>query len=157
MKKRFKIAILATISLLMLTADISFLIGDLVPDANAVFGVRRRAFRRGVVIGSAASAGAVSAATAQQQAATAQQQSATAQQQSATAQQQSATAQQQAAAVQQQAAGSGKALPLGTIVTALPAGCAAKQINGVEYYYCGKNYYRAAFQGNTLVYVTAQP
>ena len=28
---------------------------------------------------------------------------------------------------------------------------------GVEYYQCGKNYYRAAFQGSQLVYVTAKP
>jgi hypothetical protein len=27
----------------------------------------------------------------------------------------------------------------------------------VEYYYCGGNFYRAVFQGNNLVYVTAQP
>jgi hypothetical protein len=27
----------------------------------------------------------------------------------------------------------------------------------VEYYYCGGNFYRAMFQGNTLVYVTAKP
>lgn len=29
--------------------------------------------------------------------------------------------------------------------------------DGVEYSYDGKNYYRAAFQGNELVYVTGQP
>jgi len=28
---------------------------------------------------------------------------------------------------------------------------------GVECYYCGGNFYRAAFQGNNLVYVTAKP
>jgi hypothetical protein len=27
----------------------------------------------------------------------------------------------------------------------------------VDYYYCGGNFYRAVFQGNNLVYVTAQP
>ena len=28
---------------------------------------------------------------------------------------------------------------------------------GVEYYYCGGNFYRAAFEGNSLVYVTTKP
>jgi hypothetical protein len=27
----------------------------------------------------------------------------------------------------------------------------------VDYQYCGGNFYRAVFQGNTLVYVTAKP
>jgi hypothetical protein len=48
-------------------------------------------------------------------------------------------------------------LPLGTVVSALPTGCVATPVGGVEYYYCGGNFYRAAFQGNTLVYVTAKP
>jgi len=30
-------------------------------------------------------------------------------------------------------------------------------IGGVAYYYCGGNFYRAEFQGNQLVYVTAKP
>jgi hypothetical protein len=30
-------------------------------------------------------------------------------------------------------------------------------VGGVEYYYCGGNFYRSAFQGNTLVYVTTKP
>lgn len=156
MKTLLKGIIIVTAPLMMLTADISFLMVDLVPDANAVFGVRRRAVRRGVAIGAAASTNAATSATAQQQTATAQQQSATAQQQAATAQQQSATAQQQAA-VPSGTTASKNALPLGTIVNALPPGCASKPVNGVEYYYCGQNYYRAAFQGNNLVYVTAQP
>ena len=47
---------------------------------------------------------------------------------------------------------------IGTVVPALPAGCAAVAKGGVEYYQCGSVYYRAAFQGNNLVYVTvAQP
>jgi hypothetical protein len=44
-----------------------------------------------------------------------------------------------------------------TEYAALPAGCVPTPIGGVEYYRCGANYYRAAFQGNTLVYVTTQP
>jgi hypothetical protein len=58
---------------------------------------------------------------------------------------------------QQQAAASGKPLPLGTVVSALPGGCVPTPVKGVEYYYCAGNFYRAMFQGNTLVYVTAQP
>jgi len=48
-------------------------------------------------------------------------------------------------------------LPIGTIVTALPPNCPEKTVNGVAYYQCGGNSYRAAFQGSTLVYVTTQP
>ena len=69
-----------------------------------------------------------------------------------------ATAQQQAAAAQQPAAApSDQALPLGTVVAALPAGCSQTTASGVQFYKCGANYYRAVFQGNNLVYVTAKP
>ena len=54
-------------------------------------------------------------------------------------------------------AASGGTLPLETVVHSLPAGCIDTPVGGVEYYHCGANYYRAVFQGNTLVYVTAQP
>lgn len=53
--------------------------------------------------------------------------------------------------------GDGKPLPIGTVVHALPGGCTATPVAGVEYYYCGGNFYRAVFQGNQLVYVTAKP
>jgi hypothetical protein len=89
------------------------------------------------------------AATSQQQAATAQQQAATAQQQQATAQQQAATAQQQQAA----AARPPGAPAVGTVVNALPAGCKPETKSGVEYQNCGGVLYRAAFQGNNLLYV----
>jgi hypothetical protein len=167
MKIILKVLIIVTMPLFVLTADLPFLMVDLVPDANAILGVRRRAVRRGVVIGAAAAestaatnTNAAAATTAQQQSATAQQQSATAQQQSATAQQQSATAQQQSATAQKTTPPpppSGTALPMGTVVHTLPANCPAKAINGVEYYYCGGNYYRTAFQGSNLIYVTATP
>ncbi len=81
-------------------------------------------------------------------------------QQSATAQQQSATAQHQAVRSATPApppAAPGKPLPLGTVVSALPAGCTSTPVGGVDYYYCGGNFYRAAFHANTLVYVTAKP
>ena len=49
-------------------------------------------------------------------------------------------------------------VPVGTVVAALPPGCVATPIGGVEYYNCAPGvYYRAAFQGNNLVYVAAQP
>jgi hypothetical protein len=132
----------------------------LVPEAHAVVGapltpvsaagVARRTTRRVVVAESTATqASASSSAAAQQQAATAQQQSATAQQQSATAQQQSATAQQQ----QTVATRPPGAPAVGAVVTALPAGCKPETRSGVEYQNCGGVYFRAAFQGNNLVYV----
>ena len=126
----------------MLMADVPLLPVQLVPEAEAILGVRRRS----VVVGYAAGSASASAAAQSQQ-------SAAAQQQAATAQQQSATAQQQAAA----AAAAGKPLPLGTVVAALPPGCISTPVGGVEYYSCGGNFYRAVFQGNSLVYVTAQP
>lgn len=106
----------------------------------SVAGVARRSTARVAV--------ASTAATSQQQAATAQQQQATAQQQAATAQQQAATAQQQAAAARPAGAP-----PVGAVVNALPAGCKPETRNGVELQNCGGVYYRAAFQGNNLVYV----
>ena len=49
-------------------------------------------------------------------------------------------------------------VPVGTVVHALPPGCAKTPIGGVEYYNCAPGvYYRAAFQGNNLVYVATQP
>ena len=132
MKTTFKIAILATSLVLMLMADIPFLTEQLVPEAEAIFGVRRRALRRGVIIGSTAAA-SEAAAMSHQQAAPAPQQAAP------------------------PPAATGKPLPLGTVVSALPGGCTQTPVGGVEYYYCGGNFYRAVFQGNKLVYVTAKP
>lgn len=128
---------------LTLVRDAQAVVGaPLTPVSGA--GVARRTTRRVV----AADAASDASATAQQQAATAQQQSATAQQQSATAQQQSATAQQQAAAARPPGAPAA-----GTVVTALPAGCKPETRNGVQYQVCGGVSYRAAFQGENLVYV----
>ena len=144
-----RMAFIASSLVLMLMADVPLLPVQLVPEAEAILGVRRRS----AVVGYAVGAATASAAAQSQQSAAAQQ-GRPAQQQAATAQQQSATAQQQAAA----AAAAGKPLPLGTIVAALPPGCTSTPVGGVEYYYCGANFYRAAFQGNNLVYVTtAQP
>lgn len=140
MKTILKIAVAAIALFSMLIADIPLLPLQLVPDAHAIFGVRRRAFIVGASVGAASATAASS-------------------EQAAAAQKQSATAQQQAAAAAHPAppAASGKQLPLGTIVYALPAGCTSTPVGGVEYYYCGGNFYRAVFQGNALVYVTSQP
>jgi hypothetical protein len=156
MKTILKITIVISASFLML------------PEANAVFGVRRRtAVVTAAVVESADSA---KVAQSQQQTAVAQQQAAAANQQAAAAQQQAAAANQQIAASKPQAAAApaapppaapavaaGKSLPMGTVVPALPPGCVSTPVNGVEYYYGGGNFYRAVFQGNNLVYVTAQP
>jgi glucose/arabinose dehydrogenase len=142
----------------------SILLVNVVPDAHALRG-RGAAFAVGAAAGSAASSSAeASAAASQQQAAAAQQQAAAAQQQAAierdkavAAQQQAAAAQQQAAAAQLQAAASGTPLPLGTVVPSLPGGCTATPSGGVNYYYCGGNFYQAVYEGSTLKYVTTKP
>jgi hypothetical protein len=113
----------------------------------SVAGVARRTTRR--VVATEAAAGS------QQQAATAQQQQATAQQQAAVAQQQQATAQQQAAVAQQQARPAG-APPIGTVMPALPAGCASVVVNNVSYSDCGGVFYKPAMQGNNLVYLVVE-
>lgn len=151
-------AIVATAAVLMLIGDAppqapSIMGLQFVPEAHAIFGVWRRHARRWAVVGTAAVASAATA-TAATEAAAANQKAAAAQKQAAAAQQQAAATQQQAAQAQHQAAAP---LPLGTVVHALPAGCTSTPVGGVEYYYCGGNFYRAVFQGNSLVYVTAQP
>ncbi len=134
MKTLLKIAVMAISLVLMLLADLSILPISLVSEAQAILGTRRRT---AVVAYSAGKAAASAEAASSQQAATAQQQSASAQ--------------------PAPAAAAGQPLPVGTVVTALPAGCASKPVGGVEYYYCGGNYYKCACQGNNLVYVTAKP
>ena len=113
---------------------------QLVSEAQAILGVRRRSFRRGVVVGASVGAAATTSA-------------------SASTQQQEAPAQQQAAPAPQQSVTSPEpgAKPIGTVVSTLPSGCTSVQIGGVDYQKCGPDYYRAAFQGNNLVYVTTQP
>jgi hypothetical protein len=116
-------------------------------------GVARRTTRRVVAVEATTASAAAAGAVQQQQ----QQQQAMAKQQAATAQQQQAVAQQQATTARQQAAAAGGAPAVGTIVAALPAGCTGTAKGGVEYYQCGSVYYRAAFQGNNLIYVVQQP
>lgn len=137
-------SVMVTMTLVfMLFADVPLMFEQIVPDAHAVLGVRRRTARRtAVVVGSAASA----------EVATAQQQTAAAQQQAAAAEQEAAAAKQEAAAAKQQAAQSASAVPVGTVVQALPSGCTSVVANNVNYFNCAGVYYKAAFQGNSLVY-----
>ena len=137
MKTTLKFTLAAIALVLMLIADVPVLFEQLVPEAHAIFGVRRRAARRGVIVGYSMGEAAANSAAANQ-----------------------AAAQKQAAAPAPSPpppAATGKPLPVGTVVSALPAGCTSTPVGGVEYYYCGGNFYRAVFQGNQLVYVTAQP
>ena len=164
MNKRLKIAVVASALVAMLIPDVAY------GQAGRMHRATRR--RTAVVVGStvhakdsAAANQQVSAAqqetvAAQQTAAAAQQNAAAANQEAAAAKQDAANAKQEAAAAKQQAAvppPAGQPLPLGAIVPNLPAGCVSTAAGGQEYYHCGSNYYRAAFQGNNLVYVTAQP
>ena len=147
MKTTIKIAVIAISLGFMLVADVPILPVELVPDADAIFGVRRRTRRRtAVIVGSSVRAQDSAQIYA-------------AQQQTAAAEKEAASAKQQAAAAATPAAppASGKQLPIGTVVSALPPGCVATPVGGVEYYYGGGNFYRAVFQGNKLVYVTAKP
>jgi hypothetical protein len=147
MKTIRKLAVLAPVAVLLFMADIPpepsrVPLGiKLISDAHAIFGVRRRTRRRSLAFGYMAGSEAAHAADAS----------------SASASSASQQPAQSAAAPPPKPAATGGALALGTVVSALPAGCAQTAAGGVEYYHCGANYYRAVFQGNNLVYVTAKP
>lgn len=49
------------------------------------------------------------------------------------------------------------ALPLGTVVSALPAGCASVQLHGTNYFNCQGTYFRPAYQGQDVVYIVERP
>ena len=148
MKTIRRFAILTSAAILMLIADMApqppWLPFDVqfVSDAHAVLGRSRRTRRRGAAVGY--QAGKKSAEASQQE-----------QQQQQEEKPQSE--QQQAATPAAAPPPAGGALPMGSVVTTLPEGCTKKEVDGVEYSYDGTNYYRAAFQGNQLVYGTAQP
>ena len=151
MKTILKITATTIVLFLMLIADISFLSFELVPEAQAIFGVRRRTAVVAYSVGKSSAASASASAASQQQSATAQQQAAVAQQQAATAEQQATVAQQQAAVSQ---ASSG--VPIGTVVEALPGGCKAVVVANNQYQDCDRSFYKAAFQGNKLIYVVVE-
>jgi len=153
MKTIFKTAFLGVCLALLFMVDVppEFpLHVQMVPEAHAIFGVWRRAARRTVIVGSsvavadAAAAGAASASAA------------AAESQAAAAAPPSAAAHSPAPPPPPHAA-EGKPLPLGTVVSSLPAACTSTPVGDVDYFYCGGNFYRAVFQGNNLVYVTAKP
>ncbi len=149
---------------LLLAPDISIEPTRVVPiqltqaTAEAQVGGRRRRTRRrtAVIVGTSVHAKDQQAA-AQQQAAAADSQAAAADQRADAAEQQAAAAQQQPAAPPTPPEAAGEPLPVGTVVSKLPDGCTSKPVGGVQYYNCGGNYYRSAFQENTLVYVTTAP
>jgi len=149
-------------------------------EAFGVLGTRRRTSRRtAVVVGSSVKAAdSAEIAQSQQQAQAAQAEADAAKKDAAEANEEAENAKKEAEAAKQQAAAAtptpapaatptpapapavapapvGK-LPLGTVVASLPPGSVAQPVNGVQYYHDGTNYYRAVFQGNTLVYVTAE-
>ncbi len=163
MKKLFSAFVLVSSLLCMVSLDLTCQSSPdvgLVGTAEAIVGapltpvsaagVARRTTRR--VVATEATVATTAAASSQQQQATAQQQAATAQQQAATAQQQQAIAQQQAAVAQQQAS----PVPVGTVIPKLPGGCTSITVQGVNYSDCGGAFYKAAFQGNNLVYVVVE-
>jgi len=121
----------------------------------SVAGVARRSMYREaavvstVAVTSAAAANAAAANMAYANAAAAQAAAAN----TAAAQAAAANAAAAAAAAQQAAAG----LPIGTMVPSLPPGCTSTVIGGVNYFQCGGVYYRAGFQGNSVVYIVSVP
>ena len=147
-----KLAILSAVAVLLLMMDLTPEASPLafevqwISDAHAVAGRQRRTRRRGAAVGYSAGK-AAGAAEAEAAAAS----------DTASASGQQTTTEQQQAPADQTAEPADGALPLGTIVEELPEGCTTKVIDDVEYYYDGTNHYRAAFQGNELVYVTAKP
>lgn len=72
---------------------------------------------------------------------------------SASAASQQQQAQQQAQQQPPPAQPAGGALPQGTVVSALPAGCTSTVVDGVNLFNCGGVFYQPTFQGNNLVYV----
>jgi hypothetical protein len=60
MKTILKISVVAVSLIFMLVVDLPLLPVQMVPEADSVYGVRRRSVRRGVVIGTAASSGKAS-------------------------------------------------------------------------------------------------
>jgi type II secretory pathway pseudopilin PulG len=156
--------LIAAVGVSQLLLSLAGLPDLMLPEAQAFRG-RGAAFAIGAAAGSAsASSAEAEAAAAQQQAAAAQQQAAAAQKQAAEAEQQLAAEKAKSTAAQSpaepapaKAAASVAPLPLGKVVPALPAGCTSTPVGGVNYYYCGGNFYKAVYEGSTLKYVTTKP
>jgi predicted lipid-binding transport protein (Tim44 family) len=133
----------------------------LVREAEAVIGAPATPFSiAGVARRTAVRTTAAAASASQQQASAAQQQAAVAKQEAAAAQQQAAAAKRETEAAKQELAAqkaAAAALPVGTVVSTLPAGCTTAKIAGVDYFNCSGTYYKAAFKSNNVVYIVSQP
>jgi hypothetical protein len=116
---------------------------QLMSEAHAILGVWRRHARRWAVVGTSV---AVASAAAAESAAAA-----------TASKTQAAAPPPPAASAPPAAPPPHGSIPLGTVVHKLPEGCKDTPVGGVDYQYCDGNFYRAVFQGNNLVYVTAQP
>ena len=161
--KRFLIPIVLTVSLLCIPIanfqpDSPLRLG-FVGEAEAIIGmpwtplsvagVARRSMYRQAVVASEVNAAAAAANMAAANAAAEQAAAANA----AAAQVAAANAEAAAAAAQRAAA----ALPIGATVPYLPPGCGSMVIGGVDYFNCGGVYYRAGFQGKSVVYIVSVP
>src|SRR5262250_245115 len=146
--KSFLTTMLAVAVVFLSVADLGF-----VGNAEAIIGMpmtplsvagvaRRSMYREAVATSVVTSAAVANAAAAQTAAANA-----------AAAQAAAANAAAATAAAQQAASG----LPVGTIVPNLPPGCNSTVIGGINYFNCNGVYYRAGFQGNSVVYIVSTP
>jgi hypothetical protein len=154
--KRFLVFIALAASLLFMSvADLrnSLFKSGFINNAEAIIGmprtplsfagVARRSMYRGAAVATTAavtSAAATSAAAAN----------------AAAAQAAAANAAAASAAAQPPPA-LGAAVPVGTIVPALPSGCNSVVIGGANYFNCAGVYYRPGFQGNNIVYIVSAP
>jgi hypothetical protein len=128
-----------------IVGDVEAIVGRPLTPVSVAGVARRSAVRTTAVVGTAAVATTAAATTVAAASASASAASA-----------QAAAAQAAAAKPPAPAPGAGP-LPVGTVVGALPAGCVSAPVSGVEYYLCNGTYYRAAFQGNNLMYVVSRP
>ncbi len=142
MNKMIKSAVLSTALVLMLFGDLQLSSTNLrvgwISEAHAILGTWRRAARTAVMIGAIDNSRHPAAAAAPAPAS-------------------APVYYAPAPYYAPPPAPSSNVLPLGTVVSQLPNGCIPQPVNGVEYYKCGANSYRAVFQGGNLVYVTTQP
>ena len=62
-----------------------------------------------------------------------------------------------AAAAQAAAQRAQASLPIGSTVPYLPPNCTSSVINAINYFNCNGVFYRAGFQGNSIVYIVSNP
>ena len=182
MKMVFKTLILAGLLSCILVLEHSDMGLTFIREAQAVVGapltpvsaagVARRTTRRVVVATTATASASASAASANAAAASAAAQppaqaapapppaaaaqTAPAPQAAAPASQSTPDPQTAAPPPEQPTAKTASAVPVGTVVQALPADCRSVVSGDVNYSDCGGVFYKAAFQGNNLVYVVVE-